>query len=172
MAAKRPEKQGEAYYRALVENSADPIALLDRDGTILFLTESIRRVTGYTRDELIGTSPFDRVHPDDLLRVKRALEECAREPGNHVSVEYRARHRSGSWHYQEVIGVNRLDDPILQAIVVNHRDITARKRAEAALIESERAYASTFDEAPIGIVHTRLDGRFLRVNRRLTELLG
>jgi PAS domain S-box-containing protein len=172
MVATRPEQQREAYYRALVENSADPIALIDRDGTILFLTESIQRVTGYHRDELIGTNPLDRVHPEDLPRVRRALADCIRQPGSRGSVEYRARNRDGSWRDQEVIGVNRLDDPTLRAIVVNHRDITARKRTECALVESERVYASTFDEAPIGIVHTTLEGRFLQVNRRLVELLG
>src|SRR5260370_41724664 len=41
-----------------------------------------------------------------------------------------------------------------------------------ALVESERAFASTFDEAPIGIAHTSLEGRWLRVNRRLCEYLG
>jgi PAS domain S-box-containing protein len=89
-----------------------------------------------------------------------------------VAVEYRARHSDGSWQHHEVIGVNRLDDPTIRAIVANYRDITDRKRTEGALVESQRAFTSTFDEAPIGIGHTSLEGRRLRVNRRLCELLG
>jgi PAS domain S-box-containing protein len=172
MVTEPPESQREAYYRALVENTADPIALLSGDGTILFVTESIARVTGYSRLDLIGRNPLDLVHPEDLPRVRQALHHCLQRPGNRVSVEYRARHRNGAWHHHEVIGVNRLNDFTLRAIIVTQRDITARKHAEAALIESVRGYASTFDEAPIGIAHTTREGNFLRVNRRLTELLG
>jgi two-component system, cell cycle sensor histidine kinase and response regulator CckA len=52
------------------------------------------------------------------------------------------------------------------------RDITARKQAEHALAESESAYRSTFDEAPVGVAHVAVDGPFLRVNARLSALLG
>jgi PAS domain S-box-containing protein len=170
--ASQEQQQREAHYRALVENSADAIALLDRDGTVRFVTQSVERISGFRPDELIGTDPLKCVHPEHLPRVRMALEDCVREAGNRVSIEYRARHDDGSWQYREVIGVNRLDDPTIRAIVVNYRDITDRKRTERALVETERAFASTFDEAPIGIGHTSLEGRWLRVNRRLCELLG
>ena len=64
------------------------------------------------------------------------------------------------------------DDPDVRAIVVNYRDTTAHRRAEAALEESERLHQSTFDDAPIGVAHTSLAGRFLHVNRWLCRVLG
>jgi PAS domain S-box-containing protein len=57
-------------------------------------------------------------------------------------------------------------------MVLNYRDVTERKRIEVALIKSEADYRSTFESAPIGIAHTRLDGRWLRANERLRSLLG
>src|SRR6185295_8760696 len=87
-------------------------------------------------------------------------------------VEYRARHRDGSWRDREVVGVNRLNDPDVGAIIVNYRDTEARQRAQAALEESERLHRSTFDQAPIGVAHTSLSGQFLRVNRCMCDLLG
>jgi two-component system, cell cycle sensor histidine kinase and response regulator CckA len=170
MGVQDPEREG--YYRALIEHSADAIALLDRDGTLRFVTGAIERISGFTPEDLIGTHPFERVHPNDLPNVKKALEGCILEPGSRVSIEYRALRRDGSWQHQEAIGVNRLDDPAIRAIVVNYRDLSDRTRTGEALVESERALALTFDRAPIGIAHTSLEGRWLRVNRRLCELLG
>jgi len=166
------DRTGESFYRAIVENSADAIALLDRDGTILFVTESVERLSGFGADVVIGTNSFEQIHPEDEAKARTAFEECLRQPGNRVSVEYRACQIDGAWQHREAVGVNRLDDPAIRAVVVTYRDITDRKRTERALAESERVFALTFDEAPIGIAHTSLRGRWLRVNRRLCELLG
>lgn len=155
-----------------MSSSADPIALLDRDGIILFVTDSIKRLTGFAADDLVGRHAFDQIHPDDQRRVTEAWFETLDHPGEPVVVEYRARHRDGSWRDREVVGVNRLNDPDVRAIIVNYRDTAARQRAEAALEENERLHRSTFDRAPIGIAHTSLSGRFLRVNRCLCDLLG
>jgi two-component system cell cycle sensor histidine kinase/response regulator CckA len=125
------------YYRALVENSADAIALLDRDGTVRFVTESVKRLAGIGPDEVVGTDPFARMNPEDISRVRKAFDECARRPGNRVSVEYRTCKVGGVWQHREALAVNRLDDPALEAIVVTYRDITPRKRAETALLDLE-----------------------------------
>ena len=156
----------------MIANSADAIALVDADGTIRFVTDSIERLTGFPPAELVGQHAFELVHPDDQMRVHQAFLEALARPNVPVSLEYRARHKDGSWRDREVIGVNRLDDPDVRAIIVNYRDTTARRRAEAALEESDRLHRSTFDEAPIGVAHTSVAGRFLRVNRWLCRLLA
>ena len=156
----------------MIANSADAIALVDADGTIRFVTDSIERLTGFPPAELVGRHAFELVHPDDQMRVHQAFLEALARPNVPVSLEYRARHEDGSWRDREVIGVNRLDDPDVRAIIVNYRDTTARRRAEAALEESDRLHRSTFDEAPIGVAHTSVAGRFLRVNRWLCRLLA
>ena len=166
------QRNREGLYRAMVENSADAIALLNRDGTIRLVTESIERLSGYAADELVGSKAFDRIHPDDRVVVRDAFKRVLEQPGVPISVEYRGQHKDGSWRYREVIGVNRLATPAIAAIIVNYRDTTAHKVAEAALAEREQVYQSTFDEALIGLAQTSLEGRFLLVNRRLSDLLG
>jgi two-component system cell cycle sensor histidine kinase/response regulator CckA len=162
----------EGYYRAMVENSADALALLNRDGTIRFVTASVERLTGFIPGELVGRHAFDRIHPDDRASVSAAFGRALQQPGLPISVEYRGKHKDGSWRHREVVGINRLDDPAIAAVVVNYRDTTAHKVAEAALLERERVYQATFDEALIGLAQTSMDGRFLLVNRRLCDLLG
>lgn len=168
----RGREQRERLYRGIVANSNDPIALLDRDGAVQFVSDSIERLTGFTPAELVGRTVIGQAHPDDQPRIREALQEALARPGVPIPLRYRGRHRDGSWRDREIVGVNRLHDPDIGAIIVNYRDTTARGQAEAALEESERVYRSTFDEAPIGIAHTSLTGRFLRVNRHLCQLLG
>ncbi len=125
------------WCRAILENGADAVALLAPDGRVLFVTPPIERLTGYTPDELVGTSALDLVHPDDLPGVREAFQRAVggREP---VRIEYRARHKDGSWRHRDVVGINRLDDPTLAAVVVNYRDTSVGSVAEAALLERER----------------------------------
>jgi len=95
-----------------------------------------------------------------VIRVRQAFEDCARQPGNRVPVEYRACYADGAW-----LATGRPSPSTVWtirrsgAIVVSYRDINARKLAESALVESERVFALTFAEAPIGIAHMSLKGR-------------
>ena len=164
--------EDERLYRGIIAKSNDPIALVDRDGTVRFVSDSIEGLTGFTPAELVGHTVIGQVHPDDQRRFRTALQEALARPGVPVPLQYRGRHRDGSWRDREIVGVNRLHDPDIKAIIVNYRDTTARRRAEAAFEESERVYRSTFDEAPIGVAHTSLTGTFLRVNQYVCQLLG
>ncbi len=125
------------WYRALVANSADATALIASDGRILFVTSPIERLTGFTPDDLIGASAFDLIHPDDLHGVREAFQRAV-EGSEPVRIEYRARHKDGSWRRRDVVGINRLADPALGAVVVNYRDTSVGSIAEAALLERER----------------------------------
>ena len=117
------------------------MALVAPDGGVLFVTPPIERLTGYTPDELVGTSAFDLVHPDDLPGVREAFQR-ALEGEAPVRIEYRARHKDGSWRQRDVVGINRLADPALAAVVVNYRDTSVGSVAEAALLERERRTAA------------------------------
>ena len=134
---KSGQQRGGEWYRTVLENSADATALLAPDGRILFVTAPIERLTGFTPDELVGTSAFDLVHPDDLPGVREAFQRAVEGP-EPVRIEYRARHKDGSWRRRDVVGINRLDDPTLAAVVVNYRDTSVGSVAEAALLERER----------------------------------
>lgn len=134
-------RASEQRFRALVEQSSDAIALLDADGVIRYASKSTERVLGYLPDELAGTRALDLVHPDDLEPARRLFAQSLGTPGASVRAEYRSRHKDGSWRMLEGVGVNRLDDPSVRAIVANFRDVTERKVAEAALRASEQRYA-------------------------------
>jgi two-component system cell cycle sensor histidine kinase/response regulator CckA len=136
-ALRRRLRDSEARFRAMVENGHDAITLVGADGRIQFDSRSVTRVLGYTPEERVGRVVGTELHPDDLDRVREKLAYCLSHPDEVVTIEYRFRHKDGSWRHGEATGVNRLTDPAIKAIVVNHRDITERKVMEAALKRSE-----------------------------------
>ena len=73
------------------------------------------------------------LHSSDAPRAQRVLAEVADTAGAQAVVDYRARHRDGSWRWVETTVTNLLTDPSVGGIVVNARDVTERREAEARL---------------------------------------
>ncbi|MBI2429594.1 MAG: PAS domain S-box protein [Ignavibacteriales bacterium] len=120
-------------FRALVENTSDGIELLDAAGKILYATPSTVRMLGYTLKEYIGKNVFDLFHDDDRSRMMDKLTDLLQSPRKSTMAETRIQHKNGHWLWVEGVGTNLLDDPSVNAIVVNYRDITERKRAEETI---------------------------------------
>jgi PAS domain S-box-containing protein len=142
----------ELQFRALVENSSDAIFLSDDQGQITYCSPSLGRVLGYSAEELIDKSGFLLVHPDELSYAHKVFHAALENPNRHVSFVIRARHKDESWRNLEVVCQNRLDDPLVRAVVVSFRDVTDRQRAEDALRESEERYRSLVEMAQDAIL--------------------
>ncbi len=123
-------KQSEARFRALIQRSADAIQLISADAKILYSSDSVEHVLGYTPEEIQGDGPAAHLHPDDLPLFMERFTALLQTPGGQDSLEYRVRHKNGSWVWIEATGSNYLHDPQIQAIVGNFRNITQRKQAE------------------------------------------
>jgi PAS domain S-box-containing protein len=123
----------ERRFRALIEHSSDGILLLDADATILYASPSTTRILGYAPEALVGRAAFELVHPEDLDYRKSRFAEVARHPGKIAPAEFRVRHQDGSTRWIGAVARNLLEEPSVQAIVSNYRDITEAKQAEEAL---------------------------------------
>lgn len=142
-------RQSERRLRALLANAWDGISLLDRDGTIVEnIPDNLHRL-GYRRDEFVGHNGFQFLHPDDLSAVAKTMGQLLQAPGTKATIPYRLRRKDGSWCWVEAIGVNLLDDPAVQAVVVNYRDVSEQKAAEQMRAELAAIVASS-DDAIIG----------------------
>ena len=134
--AEQALKQREAYFRALIENATDVITVVDEDGVIRDESPSIQKTLGYTPEEIVGDSFLDFVHPDDAHFVRGFLGLDENGPGLMTSIQFRFRHKDGTWRYLEAVGNDLLGEPSVRGIVINSRDVTERKEAEAALRRS------------------------------------
>src|SRR4030081_1490620 len=120
-------------FQLISENAADMIALVDGDGRRLYNSPAYLKVLGYSPEDLNATSSIEQIHPDDRPRVLKAAEK-ARLSGQGERMEYRVRHKDGSWRTLESTA-----SPIRDAkgrtdkLVIVNRDITERKRAEEML---------------------------------------
>jgi PAS domain S-box-containing protein len=165
-------RHSEERFRALAQNSYDVVAVLDSAGTRKYISPSIERLLGYAPADLLGRSPEDLVHPDDVPALTEAIESCLRGVQETPAFELRLRHRNGSWHNFEVIGTNLLEEPSIGGIVFNSREITARKTAETALRESEERFRAVWEATSEAMALADLDGIVIAVNPAFCELYG
>jgi len=146
--AEQTIQQNEKRFRALIENGRDNISLLDKNGILLWESPATVSTLGYPPDEFTGRNIFQLLHPDDLERVARSFSQLLETPGSRKGDIFRLRHHSGEWHWVEALASNLLEEPAVEAIVINYRDITERKEVENALQESELRYRTLVDQLP------------------------
>src|SRR2546426_12379872 len=117
-----------------------------------------------------GGGPFALAPPAARRDALELFGELMQRPGHVVKTELRALHKDGSWRRLEAVGVNRLDDPAIRAIVVTYRDITERQRTERDLRETLSLLNATFESTTDGILVVDLAGHIISFNRIFTQL--
>ena len=133
---RRQLAERDQLFQLISENAADMIALVDCDGRRLYNSPAYQKVLGYSPEELKATSSIEQIHPDDRARVLKAAERASLS-GRGERMEYRVRHKDGTWRTLESTA-----SPIRNAkgqtekLVIVNRDITERKRAEEMLVHN------------------------------------
>jgi PAS domain S-box-containing protein len=169
---RRKMLEREELFRLISENAADMIAVVSTDGRRIYNSLSYQRVLGYSAEELQSSSSLEQVHPEDRDRVKQAGEE-ARKTGIGQTIEYRIRHKNGTWlAFESTASVIRNSTGVAEKLVIVNRDITERIRTVEALRRSESSFRAVVEDAPYGIYRADNKGRFLRVNPALRNMLG
>jgi diguanylate cyclase (GGDEF)-like protein/PAS domain S-box-containing protein len=120
----------EELFKIITENAADMIALVNVKGRRLYNSPAYQKILGYTAAELARTPAFEQIHPDDRARVLDASRQ-ARETGVGQSLQYRIRHKDGSWRvFESTASTIRNAKGQVEKLVIVNRDITARHAAE------------------------------------------
>ena len=131
---RRKLAEREQLFQLITENAADMIAVIDGNGQRLYNSPAYQKILGYGPEELAGTSSMDQIHPDDRARVLEASAK-ARSTGRGERLEYRIRHKDGSWRFLEsTCSVIRSPEGESDGLVIVNRDVTERKRAEEKLV--------------------------------------
>jgi PAS domain S-box-containing protein len=133
--------QREELFRLITENAADLIAVVDAKGNRLYNSPSYQKVLGYTAEELRTSSPFEQIYPDDRAEVEEALKEAVLG-GAGRRIEYRMRHKDGSWRYMEstASAILTTEGKVENLVIVN-RDVTARRQLEEQFHQAQKMEA-------------------------------
>ena len=144
-------RESEAKYRSLVSHIPDVIWTTDKDSRVVFISQNVESITGYTPDEEYEmgqwASWFDRVHPDDVERVK-AVYKALIENKQPYNIEYRFKRRDGKWIYVHDRAVATYEKNGMKYADGLLSDITERKQAEEETKRLKEKYESVIRNIP------------------------
>ena len=170
--AEEAVKQTERHFKALIEKAPDGITLVGPDGRNRYVSPSAKNMFGYELEDVANSDPLEFIHPDDLTFVLGAMNDLIQNPEYVPTLEYRYKHKDGSYHWVESTFSNLLADPSVQAVVINFRDVTARKQTEVELRESESKFHGVISESADGVILSDELGRIIEFNDAIGKITG
>lgn len=131
--------ESEKRFKSLVQHGADLTAIVNSDGTYLYISPNYPLILGLTEDELLGKNAFDFFHPDDLEKIKAEFSKLETEKRIKTSV-YRFKNIMRGWSWIQSTGTNLLDDESIKGIVVNSIEVTDLIETQQALNKSNERF--------------------------------
>lgn len=136
-------------FEALVRNSEDVIAVINRDTRLIYANPAAERLLGLSVGGDLGQLMSERVHPDDAALALSRLRAITSGAPSGIPIAVRMRDAVGNWRVLEVVGADRLDDPKVFGIVLNARDVTdrehLRRTVEHSLEQTIQTVATMFE---------------------------
>ncbi len=168
LAARALAMQHERLIETVIQNSSELVVVLDRTGVLRFLSPALGKLLGYRIEDRVGQSGFSLIHPDDRGEAIRAFTSLAATPGASTSVEHRVQHANGTYIWMESTARNLFDEPAINGILINSRDVTDRKRS----IEQKTHFASVVAASGEAIIASTFDGTIASWNPSAERLYG
>jgi PAS domain S-box-containing protein len=159
----------EEQYRSVFAGVGEGLTVRELDGALIEANPAYCSLLGYTLEELFRLKAEDLFPPESLSLFHTYIETVRK--GDCYSFEGQIKRKDGALLRVQIIGtlVHYESRPHVLSTI---RDITAQKITEEALRKSEAEFRITFENAPIGIELVAPDGRLMRCNRAMQELLG
>lgn len=161
-------------FRRIITQAPFPMILHAEDGTILQISNTVTELTGYGLDDIPTVKVWtEKAYGENASQVRPRVEALYGIERRVDMGEYTVKTVDGGrrdWSFVAApVGVDEAGRRLVLSVAA---DVTGRNRTELALRASEARFRGTFEQAAVGIAHVSLEGRWLRVNRRLTEIVG
>jgi len=155
-------------FQTLVKNVFGVIMVTAPDGTVQYVTPSLKRVLGYDPIDVFGKKTYEYFHPDDVKLVKHTMKSVEASGTGSDPFDIRARHWDGTFRICQTV-IQKLAD----GLAFSFHDVTAQRRAEEALRRSEERYRKAFRSSPDSITISEMStGRFIEVNEGFVKMTG
>lgn len=142
--------RSERRYASLLANASDAFAVVSVDGRFRYVSPASERVLGYALRDTMSRTALDLIHPRARSRALAVLRRVAATPGAKEELDVPVRNAEGNWRWLSVTVTNRTDDPIVDGIVLNYRDITEHRELE------ERLHRQAFTDGLTGLANRPL----------------
>lgn len=154
-----------SLHKLLIDTSSTVYQFADAALVYTYTSTAVVDIIGYTASEMTGKNAIELVHPDDKGNVRDWLIDIRRKPEKLLTLEYRIRHKSGDYIWIENNARNMLANAAIKAVIMNFRNIQAKKVADNALIQSEQRLSLLLNntEESFIILNSRL--RILTYNK-------
>ena len=165
-------QRSEIYYRRLIENSSDLILILNREGTISFVSPSVQGLLGYATDALEARNLFDFVAEDDKQKLFDGMARLIESEQALPNIELHVISEAGEWRLFQAYLTNLLNEEIIQGIVINARDITEKREAED-LLRRQNEYLGTLHDVSLTLMERMpLDDLLENIIGRAAQMLN
>ena len=165
-------KKISAHYQSLIEKASDGVVIIDKDSNFIYISPAGKRMFGYSDSDDIKGNPVSLTHPEDLNTVLIEIGKLLQNPNYTPTIQYRFKNKNGDWIWIESTFTNLLQDPSVEGIVINFRDITERKVVEEELRISREEFKTYFDSSSVGLSVTAPDKSWIEVNQKLCDMMG
>lgn len=161
----------------ILSSISDAVITTDAEGRIDFLNPEAERLTGWQRDNSLGRrveEVFRVYRQKTMTEMERPVEAVIRQGQRIAPAECKLLMARGGQQIpiEDSISPIKDSDGTLQGVVMIFKDVTERRLAEAKATEHRERFRATFEQAAVGIAFISPEGNFLRVNHRLSEILG
>jgi len=172
ISALRKADEAQTLLAAIVASSGDAIHIINLDGTVGSWNSAAEKLSGYTRDEIVGKMASILAPPGAAQMMQRDLK--AIEAGSTISPFDTVLRRKDGSTIDASVSLSQIRNVAGQVVAASAvvRDISERKRFERALQEAEKKYRDIFDGAFEGMFQTSPDAAPLTANRALAKMLG
>ncbi len=159
LAAEKTLRESEAKFRALVESTSDWIWEIDEHAVYTYSSPQVEALLGYTVEEVIGRTPFDLIHPEQVEQIRAKFEDIVAERKPFRLLENANRHKNGMQVFLETSGTPMFDaHGAFKGYRGIDRDITERKEAERERrVNAERLEGILFQT--IGAIASTVEAR-------------
>jgi len=160
----------ERRMEALIRNSSDIFVVVsDFSMRVTFVSPAVKSVLGWEPDSLLEHSLDQLIHEADLGKVESSVRASPAEP---QLVEFRLRSSGGDWHWFDGTVTDQRTDPLVSGLVINARESSERRRAEAKLRQSEARFKALVQHSSDLVAVLDDVGRFIYVSPSALALLG
>jgi len=164
-------RKSEEKYRNILDNVTDGIYMVGADGYLTYLNRVSLKRTGLPDDNYTACYYLDLIAPEDHDRVRANFERVMRGEEN-PTYELRTIIRDGRNFIMEVKSRPVFEDGVVVGLLGIARDITARKKAEEALRQSEEKHHALLENISDGVFRLDAFGRFVYMNRSGMQRTG